>query len=238
MAATDLKALLKRAIELAMPDFRAYCRMPVKGVVVKTYDAADGRYWADVQPCRNDESIDDREPVIPRVEIPIFWGGPQRGLVCPPLVGTRCVVNFFGGDPNYPFIAHFRWHGNGAPDCEVGGIIIQRAPGTHIKVDAENNIIHITPADALADIGGDKQESVGGSWTIQVAGEATIQAPTINLRGNLSAVGSEGGVGQETKSADTTHTGSYQLTGPMTITGNLVVAGTITAQNYVTGGGE
>ncbi|MFA7465477.1 MAG: hypothetical protein WCY54_10525, partial [Syntrophales bacterium] len=86
MSDVDLKKLLKRVVELVMPNLRHYYRLPRKGMVVKSY-ASDGSYWADVQPLRNDDSVDEREPVISRVEIPILWGGPDRGVVCPPAPG-------------------------------------------------------------------------------------------------------------------------------------------------------
>jgi hypothetical protein len=139
----SLTALLKRVVELAMPDLRAYYRVPRKGKVVKTY-ASDGKYWADVQPMRNDESEDPREPVIPKVEIPVMWAGPLRGVVCPPEVGTFCDITYYDGDPDYPRISNFRWHAMGAPGIEVGGFIIQQAPGVHIKVDADSNMEMVT----------------------------------------------------------------------------------------------
>ena len=71
-----------------------------------------------------------------------------------------------------------------APEVEIGGLIIQREPGTHIKIDAENNIIHVTPADRKNDIGGNKTESIGGktetaiggNWTVSVDGDVNIEA--------------------------------------------------------------
>lgn len=141
----DLKKLLQRAIELAMPNMRHYYRMPRKGRVVKSY-AADGSYWADVQPLRNDDSDDANEPVISRVEIPVLWGGPDRGVVCPPTVGTLCDITYYDGDPNYPRISNFRWARNKAPNCELGAFIIQQQPGVYIKIGPEGNIIQVTSA--------------------------------------------------------------------------------------------
>ncbi|XPV77695.1 MAG: hypothetical protein ACNI27_07190 [Desulfovibrio sp.] len=71
MNTTDLKALLKKVVEMVMPDLRKYYRVVRKAQVVRSYDS-DGQYWADVQPILNDESIDENEPVIPRVEILSF----------------------------------------------------------------------------------------------------------------------------------------------------------------------
>lgn len=241
--APDLRALFKRLMELVQPDLRKFYRVPRKGRIVATY-ASDGAYWADVQPTRNDESDDPAEPVIPKVEIPIFWGGPKRGLVCPPTVGTRCIVGYFDGDPSYPYISHFRWHGQEAPACEEEALIIQQTPGAHIKIDAEHNVIVVTPAsrqseigqDKTQEIGGDKREGVGGDWTIEVAGSATIkagatatvQAPQINLRGRISSTDAGGGKGHVHEVSDRTHEGSYQLSGPMTIAGDVTVTGNVT----------
>ena len=137
---SDLKALLKRVVELVMPNLRAYYRVVRKAQIVKSY-ASDGTYWADVQPLKNNESVDENEPVIPKVEIPIYWGGPRRGIVCPPEVGTFCDLEYYDGDPDYPRISNFRWHLNQAPIIEVGGIVIQREPGNFIKIDSRNNIL-------------------------------------------------------------------------------------------------
>lgn len=210
MAATDLKSLLKRTMELVMPDLRSYYRMVRKARVVKTY-ASDGRYWVDVQPLQNDESVDEREPVIPRVELPVLWAGPQRGVVCPPEVGTCCDLTYYDGDPNYPRISNFRWHGMTAPEVEIGGLIIQREPGTHIKIDASNNIICVTPADVLANVGGD--------WTITVTGTAKVLAPQIILQGLLSVLGPDGGEGSSTL------TGSLHVTGNITSDGSIIDSG-------------
>lgn len=236
MKNTDLKALLKRVVELVMPDLRSYYQITRKAKIVRTY-ASDGQYWADVQPLRNDESVDPNEPVISRVEIPVVWAGPKRGIVCPPLEGSYCDLSYYDGDPDYPRISNFRWHGNVAPECEIGGLIIQREPGTHIKIDSNNNIIHITPSNRQSEIGGDKSEiiagnktaSVGGdisddvtgNWTIVVDGTATIQSPQINL------AGAGGGVGMSSEKSNKTHEGSYTLIGDLAVTGNISATGTI-----------
>jgi len=177
MKSTDLKALLKRVVELVMPDLRSYYRVVRKAVIVKTY-ASDGRYWADVQPLRNDESVDGNEPVIPKVEIPIIWAGPNRGIVCPPVAGAFCDLEYYDGDPDYPRISNFRWHGQDAPVCAAGALIIQRGEGVYLMVDAENNIRLVTTAGLLAEIGGD--------WSTEADGTATLKAPNIVLDGEVS----------------------------------------------------
>lgn len=224
MADIDLKTLLKRVMELAMPDLRHYYRVPRKGRVVKSY-ASDGSYWADVQPLKNDESDDPREPLLPRVEIPILWGGPERGMVCPPAAGTMCDITYYDGDPNYPRISNFRWAKNKAPACALGAFIIQQKPGVFVRITSEGNIENKTDVDWTIE--------VGGSAMIEATVAATVQAPQINLVGNLSATGTGGGTGTEVKNCDTTQTGNVTLTGNLQVTGNISATGTI-----IDGGGN
>ncbi|MDD2853867.1 MAG: baseplate assembly protein [Desulfuromonadaceae bacterium] len=183
----DLKKLLKRVVELVMPNLRHYYRPPRKGRVVKAY-ASDGQYWADVQPLRNDDSVDDNEPIVTRIEIPILWGGPARGVVCPPTVGTLCDITYYDGDPNYPRISNFRWAKNTAPNCELGAFIIQQSPEVYIKITAEGNIVDKTSSDKNNEIGGAKNETVGADWNIEVTGTASVTAAAIHLNGGASVV--------------------------------------------------
>ncbi|GEM_PF-487039 len=170
---TDVLTLMKRVVELAMPNLRAYYRITRKAKVVATY-ASKGVYYADVQPLRNDDSVDEKEPVIPRVEIPIMWAGPLRGVVCPPLPGTHCDLTYYDGDPDYPRISNFRWHVSQAPECEVDAFIIQKTPGVHIKIDSESNIIHFTPADRINEIGTNRDEKIGVNNTRLVGSDENI----------------------------------------------------------------
>jgi hypothetical protein len=234
MADLDLKKLLQRAIELAMPNLRHFYRVPRKGQIVKSY-ASNGQYWADVQPLRNDDSVDTSEPVISRVEIPIMWGGPERGIVCPPTVGTLCDITYYDGDPNYPRISNFRWAKNKAPACELGAFIIQQKPGVYVKITATGNIVATTDADKINDIGGGKSETVGADWSIEVGGSAmiqatvaaTVRAPLIHLVGNMTTTGAGGGHGTETKDCDTEQTGAFTLTGDLQVNGSIAASGTI-----------
>ncbi len=200
----NLTAILKRAMELAMPDLRGYYKVPRKGKIVATY-ASDGKYFADVQPLLNNESPDEKEPILPQVEIPVLWGGPERGVVCPPQVGTLCDITYYDGDPNYPRISNFRWQNNKAPECEVGAFVIQSGPGAMIKIDAKKNIIHITPADV--------KTTAGKNATVTVGNTFTLIAPQINLIGNISSTGTGGAKGTEIKTADTRQTGDITCIG-------------------------
>ena len=209
---------MKRAIEAAMPDLRHYYRMVRKAKIVASY-ASDGSYYADVQPLRNDESADPNEPVIPHVEIPIFWGGAKRGIVCPPAPGTFCDLSYYDGDPNYPRISNFRWHGNGAPDCELEELVIQQTPGVSITIKKDGSFITISPKDWTVEI--------GGNATIKAAGTLTLEAPEIHKMGNETCTGMGGGIGTTTERAHRTTHGSITLNGPLSVNGNIAVNGDI-----------
>jgi hypothetical protein len=181
MADVDIKKLLQRAIELVMPDLRHYYRLPRKGRVVKSYASA-GSYWADVQPLRNDESDDPDEPLIPRVEIPVLWGGPERGVVCPPAEGTLCDITYYDGDPNYPRISDFRWQKNKAPACELGAFIIQQTPGIYLR---------LTPAGKLEIVSNHGSMDMGVlniTADVHITGELTV-SKNIVATGNISDAG-------------------------------------------------
>lgn len=218
MAEQSFLALLKRAIELAMPDLRTYYRMTRKAKVVASY-ASDGKYFADVQPLRNDESPDANEPVIPRVEIPIMWGGARRGIVCPPAVGTLCDLSYYDGDPNYPRISNFRWQGNTAPECGLDELIIQQTPGVSLKILKDGSFLTISPKDWTVEIGGNATIKASGNATVEAAGTLTLAAPQIIKQGNETCTGSGGGTGTTVENANRTTNGS------ITINGNLVVNG-------------
>ncbi len=160
---SDLAVLLKRAFELARPNLRGFYRIVRKGRIVRTY-ASDGSYYADVQPLRNDESPDPAEPVIPQVELPVIWGGPNRGIVCPPAAGTLCDIEYYDGDPNYPRISNIRWQGNQAPAAMAGEFVIQAGPGVKAWFGAD------------------------GKFHIE-APEATITASSVKITGNVEITG-------------------------------------------------
>jgi hypothetical protein len=142
----DLKELLKRVFELVMPNLRAYYRMPHKAKVIKSY-AADGKFYADVQPLHNNEEVNEKRSIQTKLEIPVLIGGKAAGIIGPPQKGTHCVLSYFDGDPDFPYISDFRWKDNGAPACELDALIIQKEDGIYIKIDAEKNIKLLTSAD-------------------------------------------------------------------------------------------
>lgn len=240
----DILRLIRRCVEIAMPDLRKYYKMVKKAEIVQTY-SSDGRYWADVQPLLNNETIDEKEPVIPKVEIPVIWGGPGRGIVCPPAAGTRCDLSYYEGDPDYPRISNFRWKEDDAPQCLEGGLIIQLEKGVSIAIDPEKNIIDLTSANRKTKTGQDKSEKIGGNksveavgnWTIKAGNSATIESPQINLVGNLSSTGKGGGIGSSNEKSDKVHDGSYTLNGELQINGSVKVSGSINAGGNIIASG-
>lgn len=216
MSEKSLIRTIKRAVELGEPDLRGYYRVVRKAKIVNAYPS-DGKYYADVQPLRNDESDDTDEPVIPHVEIPIYWGGPKRGIVCPPTPGTLCDLSYYDGDPHYPRISNFRWQGNSAPECELDELIIQQSPDVSIKIDKEGSHITLGKKDWTV--------KVEGNATIECQGTLTLKAPQIVKMGNETSMGNDGGKGAITETAN------KNIIGNITVDGNISVTGVVTARN-------
>lgn len=220
MAEESLLKTLKKAIELAMPDLRSYYRMTRKAKIVASYPA-DGQYFVDVQPLRNDESEDAAEPVIPHVAVPAIWGGPDRGVICPPAVGTLCDLSYYDGDPNYPFISNIRWGlGQATPKAELEEFVIQLEPGVEIRIDKDKKIVTLTPEDAKTE--------TGKMWTIRAGQEAVIEAPQITLKGNVTTTGGDGAASVE-ENGNRTQNGSLVINGPLSVNGDISCSGNIDA---------
>ena len=231
----DLVGTIRRLVELAMPDFRHYYRMTKKARIEAVY-ASNGEYFADVQPLRNDESPDTKEPVVPRVALPVMWGGPKRGVVCPPVVGVLCDLSYYDGDPNYPFISNIRWSGgNAAPIADLNEFVIQLEPGVEIRIDKEKQIVTLTPQNVETKTGKNWTIKAGENATIQAAKDVTVQAgetliikaPEILKEGNETAQGTGGGVGNVFERDHRQHEGSYSLRGPASFTGDVVISGNL-----------
>lgn len=221
---SSLLDLIRKAVELAMPDLRHYYRVTRKARVVNAY-ASNGKYFADVQPLRNDETDDPKEPLIPRVEIPVIWGGPKRGIICPPAVGTLCDLSYYDGDPNYPRISNFRWQGNVAPECGLGELIIQQTPGVSLKIEKDGSFLTVSPKNWTVEVGGNAVIRAAGNATVEAAGTLTLQAPNIIKNGNETCSGSDGGTGTTTENAHRTTNGSITVNGPLKVNGDLSVSG-------------
>lgn len=242
----DVVGTLRRLVELAMPNLRHYYRMTKKAKVVAVY-ASDGEYFCDVQPLRNDESADPAEPVIPHVALPVLWGGPDRGVVCPPVAGVLCDLSYYDGDPNYPYISNIRWGGGmNAPRAELNEFVIQLENGVEIRIDKEKQVVTLTPENVRTEAGknwtiqaGDNAiVQAGKDVTIQAGGTLTLRAPEIVKEGNEITSGTGGGLGTVHERDHREHEGSYSLRGPATIAGTVTISGAVTINGplTVTGG--
>lgn len=169
--APDLREVLRRAIELAQPNLRKYVRMPRKGRIVKAYKV-EGTYYADVQPLTNDGSPDPDEPMYPKLDLPVIWGGSDRGVVCPPRAGTPCVVGYYDGDPNFPFIQDIRW--SEPPETELEEFVIHLDKKVELRIDKNRNVnikVNVRPEETkkgkkrenclLIEVGDDKDDGEG-----------------------------------------------------------------------------
>ncbi|MGD9809633.1 MAG: baseplate assembly protein [Deferribacterales bacterium] len=179
MESSELKALLKKVIEIAMPNLRKYYRVVRKAKVVATY-ASNGKYYCDVQPMRNDESVDDDEPVLKRVEIPVIWAGSARGIICPPAVGSHCDLEYYDGDPSFPRISNFRWHENGAPSAAVDELIIQQQDGVYIRICANKDVEVKTSGNIKAE---------GKEITLKAETKIILDAPLVDASAEVKAAG-------------------------------------------------
>ncbi len=223
----DLIGTMRKVVELAQPDLRQYYRVVRKAKIVTAYPC-EGQFYADVQPLRNDETEDASEPVVPRIALPVLWGGPNRGVVCPPVPGTLCDLSYYDGDPNYPFISNIRWGmGMGAPKAELNEFVIQLEPGVEIRIDREKNVVTLTPENWTV--------KVGKNATIEAADTITIKAPKIVKMGNETTCGPDGGLGTVEERDHRNHEGSYALNGPASISGAVTINGPLTVTGGITG---
>ncbi len=231
-----LSDLIRKTVELTQPDLRHYYRVTRKAKVVASYATTEsgGKYYCDVQPLRNDESVDEADPVVPKVEIPVMWAGPKRGVVCPPAEGTYCDLSYYDGDPNYPRVSNFRWHGMDAPEAALNEFVIQLEPGVEIRIDKQKQIVFLTPENVNAKAGKNWTVIAGDNATIEAGKEATMKAgsvasiiaPIINLWGRISCKSVDGqGKGYAEFDGDVKINGSETVTENVTINGNSTVDG-------------
>ena len=239
----DVVGMIGRLVELAMPNLRHYYRMTKKAKIVAVYPS-NGEYFADVQPLRNDESEDPSEPVVPHVTIPTLWGGPDRGVVCPPVVGVLCDLAYYDGDPNYPYISNMRYGGGmRAPKAELNEFVIQLEPGVEIRVDKDKRIVTLTPKKVATEAGKDWTVQAGenavikagNNVTVQAGGVLHIKAPEIIKEGNETARGTGGSIGTVNERAHREHEGSYTLSGPATLGGDVIISWALTVSGGING---
>ncbi|MDR3561912.1 MAG: hypothetical protein P4N59_10825 [Negativicutes bacterium] len=172
----ELAEVFKTIILELFPELGGY-HFPIRAKVVKVHedggqvDDYNKLYSVDVQPLKPDGSVDESKPVIPDIEIPVLWGGPDRGVFCLPVVGGVVRVGFYYNDPAYPFIDAVLADGFSIPDHALGSLIIQMSTGVRIEIDKTGQIFLLTPQKVML---GDADHPVTLADTLKAAYDAHI----------------------------------------------------------------
>ena len=141
----ELTKTLKAIFQELFPDLNGY-HYPIKAKVVAVHEQGgkvtdfQKLYSVDVQPLKPDGTIDDTQPVIPDVELPVVWAGPQRGIFCLPVKGAVVRLGYYYNDPSYPFVDAILADGFPVPDHPVGAFIIQQSASTSIEITSDGII--------------------------------------------------------------------------------------------------
>ena len=212
MAEQSLLSLLRRALELAMPDLRAYYRMTRKAKVVAAY-ASDGAIMRTCSRSGTTKARTRRSRSFPGWKSLSCGAGPKRGIICPPAAGTLCDLSYYDGDPNYPRISNFRWQGNAAPDCGLDELVIQQTPGVSLKIEKDGSFLTVSPENWTVEVGGNAVIKAEGNATVEAAGTLTLQAPNIIKNGNETCAGKDGGTGTTTRMPTGPPTAASRSTG-------------------------
>ena len=226
--ARRLKETFKQAIEAAAPDLRRLMAMPRRGKVTAVKPAG-GTYVCSVQPVLANGRPDPDAPVIPDVEIPLMWAGPNRGLVCPPTVGEFCDVGFYDGDSNSPYITNFRPNGQ-APEAELDAFMLQHSPGIRIGFKPDGTFIVEAP-----------KVEVTATEYVNVKGGAriTLESPLIELKGRVEVTGGiyqksgPGGDGMETDGSIKIKNGGLHSEKDITTNSNVAADGDMAAAGTI-----
>lgn len=150
----ELKATLKKVILAIFPEFAGDYHYPIRAKVVGVretggkLDEFNRRYAVDVQPLHPDGTVNEAAPVIPDVEIPLLWAGPNRGIFCLPVVGAVVRLGYYYNDPAYPFVDAVLGDGFNVPNHPLGSLIIQHSEGTRIEIDKDQNIRITNPGSS------------------------------------------------------------------------------------------
>ena len=198
-----LKAL-RTVIKASFPELAGY-QYPIRARVVAVREAGGPmranapRYAADVKPLRPDWTEDPDRPVIPDVEIPVIWAGPNRGVYCLPAVGAIVRVGWYYGDPAHPYIDAVLGYGFDCPDHPSGSFIVQAGdakiainPDESILVQSTCKVVVEAPA---VEIAGDIHPAIWGDVVkdifdahVHPVGAGTTGPPTTAMEGISSKV--------------------------------------------------
>jgi hypothetical protein len=182
----ELKKVLRKVFLSIFPEFGGY-HFPIRAKVVKVHESGgqvredDHRYSVDVQPLKSDGSVDDSAPVIPDVEIPIWWAGPARGVFCLPVVGSIVRVGFYYYEPAYPYVDAILPQGFNIPEHPTGSLIIQHSDGKRFEITPTGEVL-IT-----------MDTTINGNLTVSGAGQISGSVKvgeSVDVSGSISATGS------------------------------------------------
>lgn len=199
-----LGQIFKNLIELIMPDLRKNYRVKRRARVIQSYMTDGYNYYCDVRLLKNSGLVDESEPELTALEIPIIWAGEGKGIICPPEPGVICDVTYIDGDPNFPEISNFRYTNNHLPrSVKPGELIIQKGPGNYIKICNNGDRNEVNSGNLNVDVGIDHNLEVGGDSTHKTFGNKEEQ---INGK---SVETINGNVEKTVKGTHVTKSGSY-----------------------------
>lgn len=193
-----LMRLLRKTIESLFPWMNGPHHMMVKARVVKVHTAGgkidefNSRYSVDVQPLDVHGNDDPNAPVIPDVEMPVIWAGPNRGIYCLPTVGSLVRLGYYYHDPAHPYIDAILGHGHSCPDHPEGSLIIQHSDGCRVEITPEKDIKVQTTESIRMKADGNVWIETSKTAFVNAAEKIVAEAPMIELAGGGPAVATSG----------------------------------------------
>ncbi len=140
----NLKESIVKIVRSAFSELNGYSHT-IKAEVVRVYEDKENQYFVDLQPLDKHGNIDKNKPVIPKVKLPVIWGGKDRGVFALPEPKTRVRIGFDYNDPACPYVDEILWEGHDVPKVSRGSFIIQHSKGIRIEIMADGMIkIHTT----------------------------------------------------------------------------------------------
>ncbi|WP_298563429.1 hypothetical protein [uncultured Phascolarctobacterium sp.] len=179
----QLKDLMRKIVRSMFPEMSGY-QYPIKARVVKLHTAGgrvteyNKRYSVDVQPLKQDGSVDATKPVIPDVPIDIIWAGNKRGIFCLPKCGTVVRIGFYHWDAAMPFVSAVLGDGYNVPEHPADSLVIQQADGTAVVIEPDGKI----------------KIETGSSKLVIDKSALSITAKTITVNGGAISVDTGGNI--------------------------------------------
>lgn len=179
----QLKDLMRKIVRSMFPEMSGY-QYPIKARVAKLHTAGgrvteyNKRYSVDVQPLKQDGSVDATKPVIPDVPIDIIWAGNKRGILCLPPVGAIVRVEFYYWDAAMPFVSAVLGDEYNVPEHPGDSLVIQQADGTAVVIEPDGKI----------------KIETGSSKLVIDKSALSITAKTITVNGGAISVDTGGNI--------------------------------------------